>query len=177
MLEIVIGPMYSGKTSYLIDKVRLFEEKKEKYLIINHFLDTRYNIDNITNHNKISVKCTSLKNISDILNIPNYEEYKHILIDEAQFFTDLESGVSNLIYNNPDIDVICVGLDGDYQQNYFNDAQLLKLIPKSNNLIKLYSKCYICGQKASFTKRIINDETQIIIASKGVYVPCCFKHI
>ena len=177
MLEIVIGPMYSGKTTYLIDKIKLFQTKNESYLVFNHFLDTRYSIDNITNHNRISIKCSSIKKIEELFEINQIEKIKHILIDECQFFDDLEINIKKLINKYPNLNIYCVGLDGDYQQNYFNDGQLLKLIPKASNLVKLYSKCYQCNEKAAFTKRIINDETQIIIASDGVYVPCCIKHL
>jgi thymidine kinase len=118
--------------------------------------------------------------LSDILEPdfkPTISDYEHIFIDEAQFFTDLETSVLNIRKTHPHIDITCVGLDGDYQQNAFNDGQLLKLIPKSDNFIKLYSKCYKCNKRAPFTKRIINDSNQIIIGSVGVYVASCSKHL
>ena len=177
MLEIVIGPMYSGKTTFLIDKIQTLENNRKKYLVINHFLDTRYKVNSITNHNQISVKSNPMKNLSVLFELDNITQYNHILIDEAQFFDDLELSVLKLFYEYPEINITCVGLDGDYQQKLFNDGQLLKLIPKAENVVKLYSKCYICKKKAPFTKRIIQDDTQVIIASTGVYVPSCFMHL
>lgn len=177
MLEIVIGPMYSGKTTFLLDKIKCLEKENKKYLVINHYLDTRYNVNSITNHNQISVSSVPMKKISELLVIDNISQYDYILIDESQFFDDLESSVILLLEQFPSLNILCVGLDGDYEQKPFNDGQLLKLIPKADNLIKLYSKCYHCNEKASFTKRIIEDKTKIIIASNGVYVPCCFRHL
>tara|TARA_B100000242_G_C43023240_1_gene476315 strand:- start:1088 stop:1627 length:540 start_codon:yes stop_codon:yes gene_type:complete len=173
MLTIVIGPMYSGKTSYILNAVNEFEILKEKYLVFNNYLDTRYNIGKITNHNQVSIESHSIKKISDILNFENLTDYKHILIDETQFFDDLYSSINLIMNKYPNLNITCVGLDGDYKQEAFNDGQLLKLIPKTDNLIRLYSKCYQCNKKAPYTKRIINDDNQIIIASQGVYVPCC----
>ena len=52
----------------------------------------------------------------------------------------------------PNLNITCVGLDGDYKQEAFNDGQLLKLITKTDNLIRLYSKCYKCNKKAPIQK-------------------------
>ena len=137
MLTIVVGPMYSGKTSYILDSVSKYKEDNLDYLVFNHYLDTRYNINKVTNHNKVSINSLSIKNISDILDIENLGTYKHILIDESQFFNDLYESILKISKEYPNLNITCVGLDGDYKQEPFNDGQLLKLIPKSDNLVKL----------------------------------------
>jgi len=180
MLTIVCGPMYSGKTTYILEKTAELTSKNKKFLVINHSLDTRYKTNSVVNHNNESIPATSVNMLNEILK-PDFEHnisyYEHIFIDEAQFFTDLETSVLKIRKTHPYIDITCVGLDGDYQQNAFNDGQLLRLIPKSDNFIKLYSKCYKCNKRAPFTKRTINDSNQIIIGSVGVYVASCSKHL
>jgi thymidine kinase len=181
VLSIIIGPMYSGKSTYLLDKINISNENSENILVINHKIDIRYNKDKITNHNNISTDCISFSKLNEIYvycreeNLP-METIDHIYIDEAQFFTDLEKIVSNLLNTYPNLKITCVGLDGDFQQNIFNDGQLLKLIAKAENVIKLSSKCYECGDKAYFTKRTTDDKEQIVVGSNNIYVPSCYIH-
>ena len=181
VLSIIIGPMYSGKSTYLLDKINISNENSENILVINHKIDIRYNKDKITNHDNISTDCISFSKLNEIYvycreeNLP-METIDHIYIDEAQFFTDLEKIVSNLLNTYPNLKITCVGLDGDFQQNIFNDGQLLKLIAKAENVIKLSSKCYECGDKAYFTKRTTNDKEQIVVGSNNIYVPSCYIH-
>ena len=180
-LSIIIGPMFSGKSSYLIKNIKKSQENNEKILVINHSIDKRYNENKITNHNQVSVNCISLSYLNDIFNYCtknciNLEEIQHIYIDEAQFFPDLEKIVKLLLKNYKTLKVTCVGLDGDYRQNVFNDGQILKLIPFADKVEKLYSKCFYCGGKASFTKRKIDSKEQVIIASKDIYESVCYIH-
>lgn len=181
VLSIVIGPMYSGKSTYLLDKINISKKNNENIIVINHKIDTRYNKDKITNHNNISTDCISFTNLNEIYEYVkkktlSIENINHIYIDEAQFFTDLEYVVSNLLKSYPKLKITCVGLDGDFQQEVFNDGQLLKLIAKAENVIKLSSKCYICENKAYFTKRQSNNTSQILVGSHNLYVPSCYIH-
>lgn len=180
-LTIVIGPMFSGKSTYLIKQINNFKDKNS-LLSINHSIDNRYDYNKIVNHNKINVDCLSLTNVKDIskFNI-DLHKLQHLFIDEAQFFNDLEESVKFLLVTYPKLNITCVGLDGDYQQNVFNKGQLLNLIPHSDNLIKLYSKCYQCGKKAGFTKRIndfenLEKNSQILVGSSDMYQPACYIH-
>ena len=181
-LSIVIGPMFSGKSSYLITNINKCLEDNKKMIVINHNIDKRYNdVNHLTNHNKISVDCISFHLISDLFsycknkNI-DLNEIDNIFIDESQFFTDLEENIKLMLIKYPKLRITCVGLDGDFQQNLFNDGQLLKLIPYAEKLIKLHSKCDICGEKAFFTKRTTKQKDQIIVASNNIYQPVCYIH-
>lgn len=182
-LTIVIGPMFSGKSSYLIKQINQCKDKGS-LLSINHKIDNRYDNNKIINHNKLSVECLSLNKMGDIYDYNiKLDDIQHLFIDEAQFFNDLEENVKHFLDTYPDISITCVGLDRDYQQNLFNNGQLLNLIPLSDNLIKLYSKCYKCGEKAEFTKRLntnnkVNSQenNQILVGSSDIYQPVCYIH-
>jgi thymidine kinase len=181
VLSIIIGPMYSGKSTYLLDKISLSIKNKERIIIINHKIDIRYNKDKITNHNNISTNCISFTKLNDIFDYCkeksiSIETLDHIYIDESQFFTDLEKVVSTLLKTYYNLNITCVGLDGDFQQTVFNNGQLLKLIAKAENVKKLSSKCYKCGGTAYFTKRITDNKEQIIVGSNNIYVPSCYIH-
>ena len=176
MITIVIGCMYAGKTTYLLEKINDLKEKKSSYLVINHSSDTRYNDNCITNHNQKSENSLSLNKLND-LDFQNLDNIENLLIDESQFFTDLYDTVLKFRNYKKELNIILVGLDGDYKQNVFNDGQLLNLIPHCEELTKLYSKCYICGKKASFTKRIISNDTQIMVGDNSIYQPSCYEHL
>ena len=88
MITIVIGCMYAGKTTYLLEKINDLKETNSSYLVINHCSDTRYNDNCITNHNQESENSFSLNKLYD-LNIQNLDNIENLLIDEAQFFSDL----------------------------------------------------------------------------------------
>jgi len=180
-LSIIIGPMFSGKSSYLIKNIKKSIENNENILVVNHSIDKRYNENKITNHNQVSVDCISISNLNDIFSYCSNKNIdlntiNHFYVDEAQFFPDLENVVKLMLKNYPNLKITCVGLDGDYKQEVFNDGQLLKLIPYADNVEKLYSKCAYCGGKASFTKRKTNSKEQVIVASEDIYEPVCYIH-
>ena len=179
-LNIVIGPMYSGKTEYCINTIFKNNQLNKKQLIINHKLDERYAKNSISTHDKRSYPSLSISNLSYLFenNQINLSEYEYILIDESQFFNDLYEIITRIMEEYPTVNITCAGLDGDYKQELFNQGQLLKLIPKADKVIKLYSKCYICNKDASFTKRLNqNQNQQILVGSSGLYVACCREHL
>ena len=175
MLSIILGPMFSGKTTKLLNTIQYCKQNKLSYLVINHTFDNRYNYNKITNHNQICEDSLMLNKLSE-LEMKNIKNIDYLLIDEGQFFEDLEESVKNIIEKNPKLNITIVGLDGDFQQNVFNNGQLLKLIPYAEKVVKLHSKCHFCNNKAFFTKRITESKEQILVSSNDNYKPSCFKH-
>lgn len=175
-LKILIGPMFSGKTTELIRLYQISHNKKK--IIINHSLDKRYSdIPSVTSHNKVSLPAATMKELKDIFNssiIENEEFY----IDEAQFYEDLFDSIIKLMNMGKRI-IIC-GLDGDFKINPFGNMDLLKLIPYANHVSKFKANCYICNQPASYTKKIEldpnTDYNQIIIGSYDIFQPACYLH-
>ena len=67
--------------------------------------------------------------------------------------------------------VIVTGLDGDYQRKPM--GEILNLLPISNNITKLSSKCNICNKEAIFTHRTSQEKEQVLIGGIDKYVPLC----
>jgi len=170
-LEIVIGCMYSGKTSYLIQQYK----NNKDVVCINYSFDTRYSSNNnrMYNHDKEYIDCIPcneyLKNIEQ-----HIHNYKLILINEAQFFTDLKQQVLKWVevYGK---NVICAGLDSDYKRNKF--GYLLDLIPYSDKVHKIKGLCSICKINESlFSHRLLKNEDDKQQKSIGNhYLPLCRK--
>ena len=49
-IQIILGPMYSGKTTQLLERLTKHMIAERKFLVINHTRDTRYGINSITTH-------------------------------------------------------------------------------------------------------------------------------
>ena len=179
----ILGPMFAGKTTFLINKVNellLSGVKQDEILLINHASDIRYAKNNICSHNGNKISSNSIINISDIFQlfnleypISNYPEYietkiKYIFIDEGQFFNDLYKSIKQLLLNSnkinknnknnqSNIQIYICGLDGDFMQNPFNNSGILNLIPYSTSILKLNATCKICNNNAPFTKLITKN--------------------
>lgn len=177
-LELIIGPMYSGKTSKLLDIYKQCLFCKIPVSVINHSFDTRYHKTLLSNHDKVMIPCLQTIQLNDIWNSKdkNCDEYidihksEVILINEGQFFDDLLEVVIDMLKHNKKI-YIC-GLDGDFERKKF--GQILDLIPYCDKVNKNTSLCSICknGTLAIFSLRITNEKEQTIIGSQN-YVPVC----
>lgn len=174
-LEIIIGPMYSGKTSKLLEIYKQCKFCDISVAVINHSYDQRYHETLLSTHDKLMIPCIQLNTLESWHNTVMYEnkmlkDADVILINEAQFFQDLYDVVIDMLKNNKKI-YIC-GLDGDFERKKF--GQILDLIPYCDKITKLTSLCSICknGNLAIFSLRITNDIEQTVIGSEN-YIPVC----
>ena len=168
-LEINLGPMFSGKTSKLIEIYKKYKYCKIDVLPINHENDNRYDDTLLSSHNKIMIPCIK---ISRLLDIDSEVLLKHqvILINEGQFFSDLVEFVHKMLFLKKKIYIF--GLDGDFERKKFGN--ILDLIPLCDSVYKLHSLCGICktGRRAIFSKRVTNETAQVLVGSDN-YIPSC----
>ena len=158
-LELIIGSMYSGKTTALMNKVHRLMSIGMKCLVITHDLCP------IQNH---EYKMETIQT-SELL-LVGTENYNVIAIDEGQFFSNLRVAVTNMVKHNKY--VIVAGLNGDYKQRKF--GEILDLIPLADDVIfkrALCDKCRHPGRYASFTKRI--DSSNEVISLDSTYTAVC----
>ena len=177
-LEIIMGPMFSGKTELLIEKFKeewpyqsyIYCANNNYKLAINYFKDTRYGSNVIASHSAQTISSTNLKTLSEFINdTDKINAYTHIFINEAQFFPDLKECVIKLVEVYHKHVIIC-GLDSDFKREKFGD--IWDLIPHANNIIKLKGKCNNCDNYSLFTHRVSNEEKQEIIGTNN-YIPLC----
>jgi len=174
-LELIIGPMYAGKSTELIRIINRYKCLNKNIVVINHVLNNRYDSNDLTTHNKESIdNCIIVNKLSDI-DDKIIDNTHVIIIEELQFFQDAYNSVINWC----DIKhktVIAAGLDGDFLKNPFGDV--LRLIPHAEKITKLSALCKKCGNGtlAHFTKRITNDFQTTLVGSDDVYEAVCRKH-
>jgi thymidine kinase len=180
-LEIIAGPMYSGKTSKILDIYKQCKFCNIEVMVINHSLDVRYDNQMLSTHDKNMIPCFQLDKLSILFNHSlksneitksklAYIKSKVILINEAQFFPDLEDNVKLMLKEKKQVYV--AGLDGDFEQKKF--GQILDLIPLCDKFTKYTSLCAMCknGTPAIFSKRLTKEKEQMIIGSDN-YLPVC----
>ena len=172
-LELIIGNMFSGKTSELIRRINKEKSINKRILVINYIDDNRYDTDKIVSHDNLKFDCIKAKYLNGIE--INFNDYDSFFIDEGQFFTDLYPFVIQLVDINHK-HVVVSGLDGDIYINKFGD--IIKLIPMCDTVEKLTAYCNKCnnGISAPFTKKITKDSTLIDIGGSDKYIPVCRYH-
>ena len=173
-LKIILGCMYSGKTSQLIRDYNKWKSIEIDVLVINYLDDNRYgNDDFMYSHDKLKTKCLKVESLGEI-DSTILEKFNVIMINEAQFFQDLEKVVINWC-DNLHKHIIISGLDGDFKRKPF--GQLLNLIPIADEIIKTKALCNLCkdGTHALFSWRLTSEIEQTVIGNTN-YIPVCRKH-
>lgn len=169
-IEVIIGPMFAGKTTLLIKTMKEYQENKRECLVLNHCLDARYSPkDFLISHNNEKIKAKKIYSINDIIQDKSYLNCDVVGIDEGQFFNDIVEGCEFLA--NEGKIVYVSGLEGNYLRKPFN--KFINLIPMAENVIRLHSVCVKCGVPASFTKRIIESKEEIFVGEENAYQPLC----
>tara|TARA_B100000900_G_C20602556_1_gene726319 strand:+ start:3414 stop:3974 length:561 start_codon:yes stop_codon:yes gene_type:complete len=170
-LNIIMGPMYSGKSTELL---RIYNKFKRNYniLVINHKCDNRYGTNSVNTHNKDSIDSVSVDNLFDSINESNLEEIDIILIDESQFFDNLYIFCKEFVENYNKI-IYVFGLSGDSNRGKF--GEILDLIPIADNVTLLKSICNCCKNvtNAPFTLRKNRTINQLLVGSSNEYMAVC----
>eukprot|EP01083_Nonionella_stella_P287905 980069_1 len=166
-IELILGPMFSGKTTELFRRIRRYTFANYKCAVVKYKNDQRYSSEKAATHDKVTLQaysCIELSEVDDLVN-----DFDVIAIDEGQFFPDLV-GFCEKFANLGKI-LIVGSLDGTFQRKPFGNT--LDLIPLSESITKLSSVCMVCFRDAAFTKRI-TTETQIeVIGGQESYISVC----
>lgn len=168
-LSITLGPMFSGKTTWLVNTYNSLLSQNENVAVINYADDTRYHETMLSTHDLVMIPCIQAKTISEVANHNSVVSATVILINEGQFFPDIYESIIKLVEHENKRVFIC-GLDGDFKRNKFGG--LLDLIPMANEICKLSAKCNACNNPAPFSHRISTETSQIVIGSSN-YIPLC----
>ena len=188
-LELILGPMFSGKTSRLVEIYKQCKFCNISVTVINHTIDNRYDDELLSTHDKVKIPCIKTERLSDVwtnsidieadLNTSPRVQDKFkvgksdvILINEGQFFEDLYEVVVEMLKRDKKV-YIC-GLDGDFERKRF--GTILDLIPLCDKVTKLTSLCSLCknGTPGIFSMRLTNETDQTVVGSDN-YIPVCRK--
>ncbi|MCX7945014.1 MAG: thymidine kinase [Deltaproteobacteria bacterium] len=170
-IEVICGPMFSGKTEELIRRLKRAKIARQKVVIFKPSIDKRYHKKKIVSHSAQELDSIAVRNSKDIIRlVPLGTEV--VGIDEAQFF---DNGIVKVAQHLADsgIRVIIAGLDLDYKANPFGPMPILMC--KAEYVTKNLAICVKCGNPASFTQRVSGGEKQILLGAMDSYEARCRK--
>ena len=169
-LELKIGPMFSGKTSKLLEIYKQCMFCNIPVLVINHAIDVRYTPDMLSTHDNQNIPCEFTNDLLNFWKSTDIQNVQVVLINEGQFFENLFEAVELMLYQKKKV-YVC-GLDGDFKRNKF--GEILDLIPICDKVYKLQSLCALCknGEKGIFSLRVTEDTDQTLVGVEN-YKPVC----
>ncbi|CDI48357.1 thymidine kinase [Clostridium tetani] len=176
-IEVITGPMYSGKSEELIRRVRRVKIAKQKVQVFKPEIDNRYSNEDVVSHCGDKEGAVPIKSSEDILKLIK-EDTEVVAIDEAQFFDKGILEVVNKIANEGKR-VICAGLDQDFKGDPF--GYMPDIIAVAEFVHKVQAVCMICGNPATRTQRLINgkpakyDDPVVLVGAKESYEARCRK--
>ena len=180
-IEVICGPMYSNKTTTLIERLTALTYAKKDIVAFKPNIDNRYAVSDIATHEGEKYPSIPVKDIEeakDIIN--NRNKLPDVIgIDEIQFFD--KSSIDILEdWARRGIRVIVAGLDLDFKGIPFEIMK--ELMPRAEFITKLSAVCTVCGCAATRSQRLIDgkpapyDSPLIMVGAKETYEARCRKH-
>lgn len=168
-IEVICGPMFSGKTEELIRRLKRAEYGGQHLQTFKPRLDDRYEEDSIVSHDESAVPSQPAESVTEIRD--QLEPSAEVVgIDEAQFFGDeLVDFCADLAEDG--VRVVAAGLDQDYRGDPFDPVPTLLAV--AEYVTKLLAICVRCGDPANHSYRLAADPQQVLVGSDGEYEARC----
>lgn len=182
-LIVVTGPMFAGKTTWVIDRLQRKNPKIagiscQRPAVYGHVLDMgRYSKEaKIVSHDGREYPAIWLSNAEarDWLKVMPKFNCDWLILDEAQF---LSAGVLLPLCKKVlgmGINVCVMGLAQDSFGNPFGDMGYLMAI--ADKVVLLAARCEVCNKSATKTYRKVKSKNVIHVGGKDDYAPRCLKH-
>lgn len=175
-LEVICGPMFSGKSEELIRRLRRAQIARQNVLTCKHSLDNRYMIECIISHDGKKLEAEAINKVSDILRLGQDPQIEVIGIDEVQWFDkEIVSIICQLIELGKRI--IVAGYELDFRGRPV--GQMPVLLSIADKVTKLQAICTICGKDATMTQRLVNgkpanfNDPDIVVGGAEQYQARC----
>ena len=168
-IEVVVGPMFSGKSEELIRRLRRAEIARQRVQIFKPAIDERYAANEIISHSGLGIPSDNVTKALEIIDklSPRTEV---VGIDEAQFLGEEILDVCTRLANLGKR-VIVAGLDTDYRGRPFEPMP--RLLAIAEEITKLLAICVRCGNPAVHTQRLVESEELIVVGASGMYEARC----
>ena len=168
-IEVICGPMFSGKSEELIRRLRRAEIARQRIQVFKPLVDDRFSADEIVSHSAMRIQARRVARAGEILE--HLEERTQVVgIDEAQFFDERLVDVCDRLANLGKR-VVVAGLDQDFLGRPFEPIP--QLLAKAEEITKTLAICVRCGNPANFTQRIVDSEERIVVGGASAYEARC----
>jgi thymidine kinase len=168
-IEVIVGPMFSGKSEELIRRLRRAEIARQRVQIFKPLIDTRYANNGIVSHSGLDIPADNVRTAAEVMQ--KVEPRTEVVgIDEAQF---LGEEVLDVCTKLADMGkrVIVAGLDTDFMGRPFEPIP--RLLAVAEEITKLLAICVRCGNPAVHTQRLVASEELIVVGAGGMYEARC----
>ena len=168
-IEVICGPMFSGKSEELIRRLRRATIARKRVQVFKPTIDTRYSKDEIVSHGDLRMRSEVLDKGSDMMSRLDWRT-EVVGVDEANFMgPDLIEIAGTLADSGKQ--VIIAGLDTDYMGRPF--APIPDLLALAESITKTLAICVRCGNPAKHTQRLIESDDLIVVGAGGMYEARC----
>ena len=168
-IEVVVGPMFSGKSEELIRRLRRAEIARQRVQIFKPVIDARYAVNEIVSHSGLGIPSDNVAKASEVMEKlqPRTEV---VGIDEGQFFDPNLPAACNTLADRGKR-VIVAGLDQDYLGRPFEPMPQLLAI--AEYITKTLAICMVCGNPANHTQRLVPSGDRVLLGTQGTYEARC----
>ncbi len=168
-IEVICGPMFSGKSEELIRRIRRAEIARLRVQLFKPELDSRYSRDEIVSHSMQRLPSEPVKDSQEIL-ARVHDKTEVVGIDEAQFLDEGLPEVCNRLANRGKR-IIVAGLDMDFRGEPFGPMPTLMAI--AEYVTKQLAICVRCGNPANHTQRLTSDTGTVVVGAAETYEARC----
>ena len=168
-IEVVCGPMFSGKSEELIRRLRRARIARKRVQVFKPRIDNRYSHEEIVSHADQRMASEVVDGAQDILGILDWRT-QVVGIDEANFMGPALVEVAERLADSGK-QVIIAGLDTDYLGRPF--PPIPELLARAESITKTLAICMRCGNPAKHTQRLVESEDLIVVGATGMYEARC----
>jgi thymidine kinase len=177
-LEIITGPMFSGKSEELIRRLKRARIARQRVACYKPDIDLRYHRTAIASHSSQTHDASTIAPTSDRLREELFangrvHEVDVIGLDEVQFFDrDVIPLALELVHMGKR--VILAGLDTTFANEPFGPVP--DLMALADEVTKLSAVCMVCGAPAIHTQRLGQSQELVVVGAAGLYEARCRAH-
>jgi thymidine kinase len=168
-IELVIGPMFSGKTRAVMERARQATLGMKRVAVIKYAHDTRYERSSlIASHDggrMQAISCTSL--LEDPPELPANVEV--IVVDEGQFMQGLAAFCVRHQRAGRSIHVAALNSHGDADRTGW--PEVLELVPRATTIRSELATCALCNNPRAECSRSLGGD--LVIGGADKYISTC----
>src|SRR5438477_10054250 len=168
-IEVICGPMFSGKSEELIRRLRRAMIARKRVEVFKPIIDNRYSDDEIVSHGDLRMNSQVVADAAEIVDRIDWRS-EVVGIDEANFMGEKLVDIAQRLADSGK-QVIVSGLDTDYLGRPF--APIPDLLAHAESIMKTLAICVRCGNPAKHTQRLRGSDELIGVGASDMYEARC----
>ncbi|MEX2323639.1 MAG: thymidine kinase [Acidimicrobiia bacterium] len=168
-IEVICGPMFSGKSEELIRRITRYNIARVPTQTFKPRIDDRYASEEVVSHSSLSTAAQPVADSGELMSSVT-DRTVVVGVDEGQFF-DLGLVEVCALLARAGKKVIVAGLDLDYLGRPFEPIPTL--MTRAEYVTKSLAVCHRCGGAGMFTQRVIESDELVVIGATDAYEARC----